>query len=83
MITVLAVYIFWQYVHPTERIIFGTMVAPTMSRIVQQMKGYITKRIGFAIFQKLFFDHVIRNQQDYEEHLKYIYENPLRIDHHE
>ena len=59
------------------------MVAPTMSRIVQQMKGYITKRIGSSIFQKLFFDHVIRNQQDYEEHLKYIYENPLRIDHHE
>ena len=59
------------------------MVAPTMSRIVQQMKGYITKRIGFPIFQKLFFDHVIRNQQDYEEHLKYIYENPLRLDHHE
>ena len=59
------------------------MVAPTMSRIVQQMKGYITKRIGSSIFQKLFFDHVIRNQQDYEEHLKYIYENLMRLDHHE
>ena len=57
--------------------------APTMSRIIQQMKGYITKRLGSSIFQKLFFDHVIRNQQDYEEHLKYIYENPMRLDHHE
>ena len=53
------------------------MVAPTMSRVVQQMKGYISKRIGASIWQKLFYDHVIRNQQDYEEHIKYIYENPI------
>lgn len=54
------------------------MVAPTMSRVVQQLKGYITKRIGRTIWQKLFFDHVIRNRKDYEEHVKYIYENPMR-----
>lgn len=52
------------------------MVAPTMSRVVQQMKGYVTKRLGVSIWQKLFFDHVIRNRSDYEEHVKYIYENP-------
>ncbi len=54
------------------------MVAPTVSRLVQQMKGYITKRIGISIWQKLFYDHIIRNRQDYEEHVKYISENPLR-----
>ncbi|MBE6601598.1 MAG: transposase [Ruminococcaceae bacterium] len=54
------------------------MVAPTMSRVVQQLKGYITKRIGFSIWQKRFIDHVIRNCKDYEEHIKYIYENPIR-----
>ena len=54
------------------------MVAPTMSRLVQQMKGFVTKRIGISIWQKLFFDHVIRNRQDYDEHVKYIYENPIR-----
>ena len=54
------------------------MVAPTMSRVVQQLKGYITKRIGSSIWQKLFVDHVIRNRQDYEEHVKYIYENPMK-----
>ena len=51
------------------------MVAPTMSRVVQQLKGYITKRIGRSIWQKLFIDHIIRN---HEEHVKYIYENPTR-----
>ncbi|MBO5280507.1 MAG: transposase [Clostridia bacterium] len=54
------------------------MVAPTMSRVVQQMKGYVTKQAGTPIWQKLFFDHVIRSQQDYDEHMKYIYENPMR-----
>lgn len=54
------------------------MVAPTMSRVVQQMKGYATKRIGVSIWQKLFFDHIIRNREDYEEHLRYIHENPMR-----
>ena len=54
------------------------MVAPTMSRVVQQMKGFVTKRIGHSIWQKLFFDHVIRNRQDFEEHINYIYENPMR-----
>ncbi len=54
------------------------MVAPTMSRIVNQLKGHVTKRTGTPIWQKSFFDHIIRNREDYEEHLKYIYENPMR-----
>ena len=53
------------------------MVAPTISRIVQQLKGYVTKQVGFPIWQKLFFDHIIRNRQDHDEHIKYICENPL------
>ena len=54
------------------------MVAPTTDRLMRQMKGYITKKIGRSIWQKRFIDHVIRNRQDYEEHVKYIYENPLK-----
>ena len=55
------------------------MVAPTISRIVQQLKGYVTKRIKSPIWQKLFYDHIIRSREDYEKHLKYIYENPMSI----
>ncbi len=58
------------------------MVAPTMSRVVKQMKGYVTKQVGYSIWQKSFFDHIIRNRQDYEEHVKYIFENPARWYHH-
>ena len=54
------------------------LVAPTMSRVVQHLKGRISKDIGVSIWQKSFHDHVIRNYADYEEHIQYIYENPLR-----
>ena len=54
------------------------LVAPTMSRVVQQLKGRVSKQIGVSIWQKSFHDHIIRNRDDYEEHLKYIYDNPKR-----
>ena len=53
-------------------------VAPTVDRMVKQFKGAVTKKIGFPIWQKSFMEHVIRNRQDYEEHVNYIYKNPLR-----
>jgi REP element-mobilizing transposase RayT len=54
------------------------MVAPTMSRVVNQLKGYTVKQIGRPIWQKSFHDHIIRNQKDYEEYVNYIYYNPVR-----
>lgn len=62
-------------IHTDER--GRPMVAPTVSRVVQQMKGYVTKRIGVSIWQKSFYDHVIRNKEDYEAHIKYINDNPF------
>ena len=49
----------------------------SVSNIINQMKGYFAKKIGVSIWQKSFYDHIIRNQKDYEAHLKYIYENPI------
>ena len=54
------------------------MVAPTISRVVQQMKGYVTKQIGKPIWQKSYYDHVIRGEQDYKEIWEYIENNPIR-----
>mgnify|MGYP003275685317 CR=1 FL=1 len=53
-------------------------VAPTISCVIQQFKGSITKQIGFSPWQKLFHDHVIRNEHDYEAVWQYIDENPLK-----
>ena len=54
------------------------MVAPTISRIVQQFKGVVTKQIGYSIWQKLFHDHVIRGENDYLKIWQYIDNNPAR-----
>ena len=38
------------------------------------------KKIGFddKLFQKSFYEHIIRDRKDYEEITRYIYENPMR-----
>jgi len=54
------------------------MLAPTISKVVQQMKGYVTKRIGESIWQKSFHDHIIRGEQDYLKIWNYIEGNPSR-----
>lgn len=52
--------------------------APTISIIVGQMKRWITKQIGFHIWQKSFYDHIIRNRTDYDRIWQYIDENPIK-----
>ena len=53
-------------------------VAPTVSRIVKQFKGSISKQIGFPVWQRSYHDHIIRNQSDCDEIWQYIDENPLK-----
>lgn len=55
------------------------MVAPTISTVIQQTKGWVTKQVGHPIWQKLFFDHVIRNEEDYLEAWNYIESNPGKL----
>ena len=54
------------------------MLTPTISVVVQQMKGYVTKKIGSSIWQKLFHDHVVRGEKDYLEIWNYIDGNPSK-----
>ena len=54
------------------------MHAPTISRIIQQLKGIVTKQVGYSIWQKLFYDHIIRNEHDYQQIWKYIDDNPIK-----
>ena len=54
------------------------MTAPTISNVINQAKGYVTKRVGFTIWQKSYYDHVIRNQDDYNETWEYIENNPKK-----
>lgn len=55
-----------------------TQFAPTISRIIKQFKGSITKQIEFSIWQKSFYDRVIRNEKEYQSVWNYIHNNPLK-----
>lgn len=55
-----------------------TVFAPTIDRVVKQMKGHITKQIGFSIWQKSFNDHIVRGENDYKEIWQYIENNPFK-----
>lgn len=57
-----------------------TQFAPTISRVIKQFKGSITKQIGFSVWQRSYHDHIIRCQTDYDEIWRYIDENPLKWD---
>ena len=57
-----------------------TLCAPTVSRIVKQMKEAVTKRIGAAIWQKSFHDRVIRNHKEYVQIWEYIDTNMVKWD---
>ena len=48
------------------------------SQFVSTFKRFCNKEYGENIWQARFNDHVIRNREDYEKHVKYIYENPIR-----
>lgn len=54
------------------------MVVPTISVVVQQLKGVITKQIGQSVWQKSFHDHVIRGDADYLKIWEYIDNNPAK-----
>lgn len=59
-------------------------IRQTNELIIELKKGFIMKygknQSEFPKFkwQKSFHDHYIRNEKDFDEHLKYIYNNPIK-----
>jgi len=58
--------------------------SPTVDTIVAWLKYQATKEInkvrnkaGERIFQRSFYDHIVRNRDDYRETCKYIFNNPI------
>ena len=56
----------------------STMCSPTISGIIKQCKEYVTKQIGYSIWQKSFHDHIIRNEPEYQKIWQYINDNPQK-----
>lgn len=55
-----------------------SMIAPTISTVVRLMKGAVSKQAGFPVWQKGFYDHVVRSQRDYLDIWNYIEGNPSK-----
>lgn len=53
-----------------------TKQSSAVSGFVSTFKRFCNKEYGENIWQKYFYDHIIRNRKDYEEHIKYVAENP-------
>ena len=60
-------------------------IAPTtsgvsvgLSTVIGSLKRWVSRQAGRPIWQKSYFDHVIRGQRDYNEIWQYIEENPLK-----
>lgn len=51
---------------------------PTVSMIVKHLKEAVTKQVGYSVWQKSYYDHIIRNEKDYKEICKYIDSNPQK-----
>lgn len=56
------------------------MVAPTISQIMQQLKGAVSKQLGHSIWQKSFYDHVVRQETDFLSCWQYIENTPLKYE---
>ena len=50
----------------------------SISSDVRSWKTLVSKKIGDAIWQDSFYDHIIRNHNDYLEKCRYMDENPAR-----
>ena len=70
------------HIHLIIKIENGTMWAssPTnkVANIVRSLKILTTKEIGKPIFQRSYYDHIIRNEKDYNEIWEYIENNPKK-----
>ena len=55
----------------------STLQNATISRFISTFKRFCNKDYGKNIWQSRSYDHIIRDQTDFDKHLKYIYENPF------
>ncbi len=57
----------------------GRMIsAPTISTVVGQMKRQVSKKLGMRVWQKSFYEHIIRNEDDYRMIAEYVDGNPAK-----
>ena len=83
-ITVESYVIMPNHIHILLQILEGPSRTPVptyqnsaVSSFVSTLKRFCNKEYGKNIWQPRSYDHIIRDQADFERHLQYIYENPF------
>ncbi len=51
-----------------------------ISSFISTLKRFVNKETGVNLFQRSFYDHIIRDECDYIEHYTYIENNPSKWD---
>lgn len=51
---------------------------PTLSTVVKALKGLVTRKLGYKIWQNGYHEHIIRDDNDFLNHWQYIDNNPAR-----
>jgi REP element-mobilizing transposase RayT len=52
--------------------------SPTLGNIVGGYKSGVSRRCGFPVWQRSYYDHIIRDETDYRRIAAYIENNPAR-----
>jgi REP element-mobilizing transposase RayT len=50
----------------------------SISKIINSFKTITSKQYGQSLWQRSFYDHIIRDQKDYDKIKEYIHSNPLQ-----
>ena len=56
----------------------GERKRPSINQIMAAFKAGVSREIGRPIWQRSYYDHIIRSQSDYDEVWQYIENNPLQ-----
>ena len=56
-------------------IIIKNKTEKSLSRIIKKYKRSVSKQIGYSIWQKSFYEHIIRNEMEYIKIKEYIQNN--------
>ena len=71
------------HIHLILRVTGGSSGTPTptcsrVSSFISTLKRMTNKEIGQNVWQRSFYDHVIRGDRDYLAHLEYVEQNPAK-----
>ena len=51
---------------------------PPLQDVIARLKSFTTHQYRKTLWQRSFYDHIIRNEKDYIEHYTYIENNPVK-----